>query len=755
MKRKIAMLATVVLSLQLVFGAVVPVAATNQAPVKATVPSIVHEDVEGDVLKGAGSFDEKNILMNFAESPNGVKYSWVEDENGGYLEGGVFPNEYTGMRYSPGIQIPAGKYKITFYVRTVYEGHKNLIYPQLYDTGGTLYTIAVVGITDKWFKVETYVDLAADLSHIIFRGGMPVESIVPYCIDEISIVPVGNIPGYSVNQGASVSNADIIASYNTLQYIEAHPDLPKWDPNEDYEVQGLMLNLDNSMHNIGSVKSEQDAIDWANQFKGTHVTDMVMNFAESKCVYPTEVFFGWYGDKYTTMKNGEIVEVNGVADNHGVDYLDWYNHYKVLKLDYLKTLTTALPEAGINMWLSIRMNDAHDRLLTESALFTRYYFEHPEFRRVQYPSKVNTYYANIWDYSFPEVREKYLALLNESLDRYDVYGFQFEWQREMWLFHPGGEYAGIEIMNQFYRDADAIISIYEEKYGHAIKFSSTVAPDLQTNYDFGLDIMTWASEGIIDMLVPMGRYATTCNETPVALWKSLLEPYSVEVAPCIEAGISTRTNLGRQELDIEHFNGASALYLSQGADKIQLHNVIPALDYRFKENTKYAVYDADIIAEGGINEWWSLFTSCGSYEKLMTVNRKIIPTYNDVQQTWKSTAATASLPLNIGTGRTGVARIGMGDIPEGAKVTLEFSASIIKEDKLPTVYINSEPCEFVRIKTKLDLNGEDLAFSEYDRYVFEVPEAVYDDMFAVVEISPTNRGGFVVDYAEINIVPAE
>lgn len=67
-----------------------------------------------------------------------------------------------------------------------------------------------------------------------------------------------------------------------------------------------MLNLDNTAHDIGAVKREEDVYKWVAQFKGTHVTDMIMNFAESKCVYPSEVFFGWYGDGYTTNEYGKI-----------------------------------------------------------------------------------------------------------------------------------------------------------------------------------------------------------------------------------------------------------------------------------------------------------------------------------------------------------------------------------------------------------------------------------------------------------------
>ncbi len=765
MKRKIAMLSVMIISLQLMMSVFMPVTVTAnepQIPTKAEVPSVKHEPIEGNLFPN-GSFDTEDCLVGFEGTPEQVKVNWISDENGGYIEGGKFPNEYTGFRYNPGVDIPAGKYKLTFYARTLYAGHKTLMTVMINGKDGKIveYSDGQVqrwfnaGVGSQWVKVEYCFELKSSMAYIHFRPSPSfVKGLTPICIDEVSLVAIDELPeAQNYMQGIAVAAKEVNAAYASLELISEFNRFPRWDPNETYKVEGLMLNLDNTAHGVGSAVSEQVVVDWANQFKGTHVTDIVMNIAESKCVYPSEVYFGWYGDGKTTKDASGNVTTANRSNSNG-----YVSHFITRKLDYLRTLSKVLPEMGINMWMSIRMNDAHDRTLEESGLFTEYFFNHPEYRRVRYKSYVNTYYAKIWDYTFPEIRQIYLALLNESLDRYDVYGYQFEWQREMWNFYPGGEYAGLEILNQFYRDADAIIKVYEGKYGHEIKFSATVAPDLQTNYDFGLDVLTWASEDILDMVVPMGRWSTSCNETPVSLWKSMMEPYGVEVAPCIEHGMVTSPlKKSHDSPDIEMYTGVSALYLSQGADKIQIHNILIPFSHIFKEKDKVAAYDpsfeiVEISSSAHDTQpmWWVLLTSCGSYEKLMTLNRKVIPTYNDVAQTWNSAAATAQLPISLGVGRAGTIRIGMGDIPEGARVSVNFSASMAKEDGIPEVAVNGQPCTFTEIRESTDPDR-----TEHKLFSFEVPESVYDDMIAVIEITPTKRPGFSVDYAEIYIEPAK
>ncbi len=760
MKKLVAFLMTAAISLQLAAATIVPAAAAELPPLeRSKAASIAHKDVLNNVLKN-GSFDNEEIATKeMRQSHSETKFKWVEDKNGGYFETDELAASHHGMRYYPSEEIPAGKYKLTFYVRTVYEGHKTRMCVMMCDKDGFYPYFSdnkqwlIVNVGDKWTKAEFYFDLKAPMSFVFFRGHPTSAYTIPFAIDEVSLVPVSKIPAdMTMEIGEPVLPADATKSAENLIMLDPAYHMAKWDPEKEskYKVDGVMLNLDNTAHRIDYANSEQAIYDYVAQFEGTHVTDMVWNIAESKCVYPTDVYFGWYGDPQTQMVDGVISDVPGTENNA------YTKHYNDLKMDYIKTLTKALPEAGINMWLSIRMNDHHDRGLEKSSLFTRYYFEHPEYRRVTYNSMVETSYAYLWDYSVPDIRAKFLGLINESLDRYDVYGYQLEFTRNIWLFKNGFEYEGLEIMNQFMRDADSIISIYEEKYGHPIKLSVQLAPTLQTNYDFGLDVMTWASEGLIDQVIPKGRYRSGHNEMPVALWKTLLDPYGIELVPdmdnfikCMPGGASDSYH------DIETYAGTAALYYAQGADKIHLYNILIPFGHIWEDKHKIGEYDPGIKIPGyastsSVPGWWMLLTTVGSYEKLLTMNRKVLVTYQDVLAHWA--APDHQIPLNIMIGRSGAIRVGMGEVPEGATAVLRLGLKAVDPANPPIVYINSEPAKCIGVA-----DTDNPIRTESDIASYEIPVSAYGDMFVVAEISPNPDSKMTVqiDYADVFITPAK
>ncbi len=481
-----------------------------------------------------------------------------------------------------------------------------------------------------------------------------------------------------------------------------------------YKVQGLMLNLDNTAHHVAGITSDEQIIAWANQFKGTHVTDIVMNIAESASVFPSR--FGWYGEKYLQKEEWDGEKMVPVSYGGFAKYL--YEHYNVYHLDYIKTLSEELPKAGINMWVSVRMNDAHDRPTKKtSILYTNFYHDHPEYRRGNYPTKLDTAKNKILDYAIPEVREHYLDLIDETLERYDVYGFQLEWQRNIFLWKIGDEYINTEILDQFMRDAKAIITKHEKRYGHKIKLSVQVAHSLETNYAFGLDVMKWVREGLVDMVVPKSHLHSISTETPIRLWKSLTEPYGVELVPDVEYNNSCTPEVVWVPNDFETYAGIVALFLSQGADKIQLYNILPNMHHIFKDEDKIGEYNKNIfvpiVNEEGVTSvpaWWLMFTSMGSLDKLMTMNRKVVASYSDTKPLWA--VSDAVLPRTIQTDDSVfMIRLGMGNVPEGASVKVKFAADVVDADNPPVVYVNSQYCPFIGVKNQRTRFARQISFT--------------------------------------------
>ena len=466
-----------------------------------------------------------------------------------------------------------------------------------------------------------------------------------------------------------------------------------WDPAEldKYKIDGLMINTDSdnylrSTYSAGA--TEESIIKFAKQHAGTHITDYFMALNTGISTYPSEVWDDLVGKYDQTIENGVPVNYKNNAIIQGANYV-----YNTLQTDYIQLFVESFREVGINPWLDYRMNDAHYLTDKTNAILSNYFHENPGNRRVLHHTKPQ-YYDYCQNYGLEAVRDHYLAFINESLNRYDPYGICLDWQREIWLWHIGGEYVGIDILNDFMREVDRIVSVYEEKYGHEIKTAVRVASDIETNLEFGLDVLTWAEEGTVDLVIPTGRWSTNDFDMPIRLWDSLLTPYGVELAVGIEAsGIMSHGSAPRSTTQtLETFAAAAANGLSQGADKVYVFNYYLQAGDFFKESDKITTTDTG-ISISDLDGYWNVITTIGSLEKLMTINRRTILTFSDITPTWDN--SNAQLPKTIQTGQSSMLRIPVGNIPEGASLTLKFSAhneSAIA--KPPTVSVNGYACTF-------------------------------------------------------------
>jgi len=659
---------------------IVPPPPEDNRPLSLTEPL-----PEGNVIEG-GDFNTKLAVNGWNTSTQ--KIFWVEDENGGYLEVDKLITNYHGFKYTPSKTVPAGMYKFTVYVRCADPGEKTHLRIRLYDKKNNYILMHAYPSSDEWMKVESYVTLENNLDYIHFGGGPSEGYMQEYCIDNLSMVPVDSIPegGFVESFGEYVSAAAAIAS----NMPEAEAEYAKYDKEaEGYEIQGVIINQDADSF-IGGVTNctEEQLINFAKMYRDTHVTDFVICLNNTNSTYPSEVWDDLLDKYHQTEENGHPVDYKNVAMMKGAHYL-----YEVLDSDYIALWMDAFREVGINPWISMRMNDAHDIGKETSHLLSDYYHNNPQIRRVQYNSGLR--YGGLADYTYKSHRDRVLAYLDEALTRYDCYGLELDFQRQIYFWYYGGEYNGIDIMNDFMRDLDAIIAKHEAERGHEIKLNVCIAHDVQTNYDFGLDVMTWIEEGIVDMITPKGMNVQN-NDIPVAHWKSLTEPYGTVIAPSLDMWIRGGINGVEKQHDLETFAAGAANLLSQGADKVYVYNFYLGLNNKITDADRVTSKDNELSVKS-MKGYHNAITTIGSYDKLMTVNRRIIYTYVDTIQVWKGDTYSANyssaLPKALMKGKSGTIRMQVGDIPEGAEVTLRIASSGgTEEGKYPTVKVNGIPC---------------------------------------------------------------
>lgn len=178
------------------------------------------------------------------------------------------------------------------------------------------------------------------------------------------------------------------------------------------------------------------------------------------------------------------------------------------------------------------------------------------------------------DYGIPEVREHAMAFVRELLERYDPDGLELDWMRFGYHFRPGKEAEGAALLTRFMREAHSLTRHWSEKRGHPIKLGARVPTHPDAAKGLGMDGVTWAREGLVDMLVPTPFWATTDFDIPIELWRGRIGSAAKNIVLAAGAEILVRAYPSAKpiEEDITSTRGFAAACLYRGADQIYLFN---------------------------------------------------------------------------------------------------------------------------------------------------------------------------------------
>ncbi len=510
---------------------------------------------------------------------------------------------------------------------------------------------------------------------------------------------------------------------------------------DDAKSEGIVLNIDaeDYLAACGNTSPTAEEIKgYASAFDGSQVTDFVIGVNNKIAAYPSDAWTD-YLDKYEqTTENGKAVNYKETPAVKGANYV-----YNTLKADYIALWIEEFNKADINPWLSFTMNDITDTGNATSYLHSDFFHENPNLRRVHL-AKSNQKYQYALDYSNKAVRDNMLALIDEALDRYNAYGIELDFSDCIWLFSNGGEYRGMAYLNDFMREVDKLTAKYAAEYKHEVKVSVRVASDIQTNYDFGLDIAAWASEGLIDRVCPSSQTVVD-SDIPVKYWDTLLTPYGIDLAPCVTSVIQVRPDSpvkGKQTL--ETLAGYSANIFTQGADKVYL------ADFGIADRIRSADKTATVAQTDAIDTpkaLWNAVNVVGAMDTLLKTDRRVILTYSDIQQLWRNTdaqltkTATKTVPIMIS----------VGDIPEGADVTFRFSVNDIMHTQgisIPQVYINAVKSKMVGVT-----EGVPEKYTTAKVVSYEISPEVFDEVHFLAEITPkaSTTTPLQIQYAEVYV----
>ncbi|MBR4654973.1 MAG: family 10 glycosylhydrolase [Kiritimatiellae bacterium] len=232
---------------------------------------------------------------------------------------------------------------------------------------------------------------------------------------------------------------------------------------------------------------------------------------------------------------------------------------------------------GISPWISIRMNDLHNASSTNicsNSFFTR---RHPEFWRR--PDSIPTGSGN-WanfalDYAHPEVRDHHLALIEETLGRYDVDGIELDWMRFANHLTPGKERELSHCLTDVVRRTRKLANAAAARLGHPVLVGARVTSRPEAARAYGTDFEAWAREGLIDVLIFCNFWSSADLGLPMAEWRRIMaaaNPRVKLIAGCDQAMEDEGHYWSRRAITYPEYCGWIERMFAEGAEGIYFFN---------------------------------------------------------------------------------------------------------------------------------------------------------------------------------------
>ena len=184
---------------------------------------------------------------------------------------------------------------------------------------------------------------------------------------------------------------------------------------------------------------------------------------------------------------------------------------------------------GMHVYASLRMNDGHfafpppanspepgtpdfgvpapDQLWNHmrgaeaSPLTSEFWRRYPEFHIGEnWPGC--TFAADLLDYTHTEVRARWIVIITDIADRFEIDGVELDFMRNPFFFPPSGVTTGRPLMTALVREIRDVLDEAGRKRGRTLGLAARCPTSLSGCDAIGLDVETWVNDGLLDVLIP-------------------------------------------------------------------------------------------------------------------------------------------------------------------------------------------------------------------------------------------------------------
>lgn len=172
------------------------------------------------------------------------------------------------------------------------------------------------------------------------------------------------------------------------------------------------------------------------------------------------------------------------------------------------------------------------------------------------------------DYARPEVRNERLDMTEEALGRYGLDGIEMtEFTR---VLKPSDDRQHDSAVTDFIREVRELVRRVGSKRGEDICLAVVVHPLEETNTAVGMDVRTWLSEKLVDMVIPL-QGLPIFDSNPSVAWL---------IDAAREAGVWVYAPVGgmpyddrHHEATVEMYRAAASNLVAAGADGLYLSSL--------------------------------------------------------------------------------------------------------------------------------------------------------------------------------------
>ena len=237
-------------------------------------------------------------------------------------------------------------------------------------------------------------------------------------------------------------------------------------------------------------------------------------------------------------------------------------------LDYFDELIKRGHQRGKEIWWGLRMNEVErgDLAVYDIKAFADMKDRNPV--KAAHPEWLirSWWWQGFWNYAVQEVRDYRLSIIREVAEHYDFDGVHLDFLRHTPLLPPGKQWENRQHLTRFMRDVRSLLQSQAAKRGRPFMLAARVPDSVEGCRTDGLDIETWAREGLVDVLI----LGTRTINVDVASFRKAMAGAPVKLMPSFDCFHATDGYHGDQSLDL--VCGVFGNYLHQGADGVGVFN---------------------------------------------------------------------------------------------------------------------------------------------------------------------------------------